>query len=337
MPVYYDSPKRRFRFQFNRVVRGRRYRTSRLLPQAWDRAQAEAYDRHESARLWAVATGVERPRALISQAVSLYLTHRIPVLRNGIKAARDLSYLAPWIDGRGLDELPDAARAYAAENPELAPATIRNRLAYLRAAVRYAYREHSLGDRDYSDRMRLPSVSNARQVYLEPADMERLARACKDPDTRALIRIAFYTGCRWISELLPRQPSDIVKQGREWWLRVPDTKTGAPKMVPIHPTIRKDLGRLPFPAKHWRQFYEDFEAARARCEGLQHVRMHDMRHSLASALIAQGASLYAVGKVLGHKSAQSTERYAHLYPREAARLIGNLPTGRRRKPAKKGR
>lgn len=42
------------------------------------------------------------------------------------------------------------------------------------------------------------------------------------------------------------------------------------------------------------------------------VRLHDLRHSFASFAIADGASLFMVGKVLGHKQARTTEIYAHL-------------------------
>jgi integrase len=50
--------------------------------------------------------------------------------------------------------------------------------------------------------------------------------------------------------------------------------------------------------------------------GLDDVRLHDLRHSFATFAVEDGASLYLVGKALGHKSAVSTERYAH--PRDAA-------------------
>jgi integrase len=262
----------------------------------------------------------------------VYVKHRLPALRNGPKAARDLSYLVPTLTGRGLEELGDVARAYVAANPDLAPATLRNRLAYLRAAVRYAYRRHRIGDRDYSDRMELPAVRNARQVYVQAGDMERLAAACPDADMRAIIRIAYYTGCRWISEILPRQREDVIRSRDGTWLRVPDTKTGAPKMVPVHSAIRAELARLPFPARHWRNWYELFEVARKRAR-LPGVRMHDLRHSTASALISAGESLHVVGQVLGHKTTQSTARYAHLYPKAAAAAVKRMPTAKRAKKA----
>jgi integrase len=48
---------------------------------------------------------------------------------------------------------------------------------------------------------------------------------------------------------------------------------------------------------------------RAKLTGL---RVHDLRHSFASFAVADGASLFLIGKLLGHASARTTERYAHL-------------------------
>ena len=55
-------------------------------------------------------------------------------------------------------------------------------------------------------------------------------------------------------------------------------------------------------------------------------RLHDLRHTFASYGISEGFSLEVVGALLGHKSPQSTARYAHLVKREAmkaARAIGH--------------
>lgn len=46
--------------------------------------------------------------------------------------------------------------------------------------------------------------------------------------------------------------------------------------------------------------------------GLEAVRVHDLRHSFASFALADGASLYLIGKALGHANASTTQRYAHL-------------------------
>ena len=54
-----------------------------------------------------------------------------------------------------------------------------------------------------------------------------------------------------------------------------------------------------------------WEAALKRAK-LRRIRIHDLRHSHASLLIANGTSLYVCGKLLGHKSTRTTERYGHL-------------------------
>jgi site-specific recombinase XerD len=46
--------------------------------------------------------------------------------------------------------------------------------------------------------------------------------------------------------------------------------------------------------------------------GLKEVRMHDLRHSFASAMVNMGMTLYDVKEMLGHANIKTTERYAHL-------------------------
>ena len=46
--------------------------------------------------------------------------------------------------------------------------------------------------------------------------------------------------------------------------------------------------------------------------GLEDVRLHDLRHSFASIAASNGASLPMIGQLLGHRSADVTQRYAHL-------------------------
>jgi site-specific recombinase XerD len=54
--------------------------------------------------------------------------------------------------------------------------------------------------------------------------------------------------------------------------------------------------------------------------GRSDVRIHDLCHSPASALARQKASLPQIGRVLGHTSPQTTQRYAHLGHRSQAEL-----------------
>lgn len=52
---------------------------------------------------------------------------------------------------------------------------------------------------------------------------------------------------------------------------------------------------------------------------------HELRHSAASMAISAGASIEAVQKMLGHKSATLTlDRYGHLYPDELQNVADRL-------------
>jgi hypothetical protein len=45
--------------------------------------------------------------------------------------------------------------------------------------------------------------------------------------------------------------------------------------------------------------------------GIPDVRLHDLRHSFATFAVENGASLFQIGRTLGHAKSVSTERYAH--------------------------
>lgn len=49
-----------------------------------------------------------------------------------------------------------------------------------------------------------------------------------------------------------------------------------------------------------------------KAAGIDAARIHDLRHTSASVGVTTGASLLLIGGVLGHKSSQTTQRYAHL-------------------------
>ncbi len=320
MPVYIDKAKQRWRFTFNRVIAGVRTRSTKLLPAAWGRAKAEAYDRAETARLYAVATGLERPEPSIGKAVELYLDHRVPKLRDGRGIAQELAFLAGYIDGKPMSKLADVSREYAEENADLAPATVRNRLAYLRAACRYAWRKHKLTPHDPTGQMELPEVDNARDVRLPVAKYEReILAKIDDDEARALFTLAFYTGSRWPSEIRPRKPEDVYRIGGKVLLSVGRTKNGSPRLVPVHPKARWTLAYLPFKYAE-RYYYDRFNKARTAA-GLPDLVPHSARHIVATDILLNGGSLPDVSAALHHKHWGSSARYAHLVTEHTERVL----------------
>lgn len=314
MPTHYDSRNNRWRFTFNQVINGRRERHSKLLPKAWNRDQAKAFDQAESARIYGIATGSIKARILIQAAVDIYVLNRCPELKTGTATAQELALVEPYFRDRFLDELGEVGNEYAAAAREagLKPASIKNRLSYLRAACRYAQKKHGLGDRNERLDIAMPEVKNERQVYATRAEMLRIARKCRaapaEREARALIRLAFYAGMRLGEFTAMASKNTVLANG--FFLR--DAKNGADRIAPMHPRLRVLVKYLPF--KYSQVWLQRLIRRAMDGAGFPHMHFHDLRHSTASALINNGVDLYVVGKILGHKDQRSTQRYAHLNP-----------------------
>jgi integrase len=313
MPIYKDKRTGRWRFDFDRRIRGTRVRRRVLLPAGWTRAQADAYDRQESAALYAIAAGIARPRHDIDSAVRCYVRERLPGLKAAANTERELESTRDWWTGRPIEQLPTVCAEYAADqHGALAPATIANRIAYLRAACRWAWRVHGMADTDPGARVVQPSVRNARDVTISRAQMIDLARACRHRGVRAVIRIAYWTGMR-VGEILAARRAACA-------FVLDDTKNGRPRIVPALPIISTAM-RVPMPRRSEIDYY--WPLARTACK-LDHVRLHDLRHSAATAMVDAGVDLATVGAVLGHKSHASTMRYAHHGTRRLADALASI-------------
>lgn len=167
-----------------------------------------------------------------------------------------------------------------------------------------------------------------RERFLSPQDLARLGDAVRvgeatgkvHPSIIALARLLILTGAR---------RSEIALARWEWvdferaCLRLPDSKTGA-KVIPLAAPALAVLARLPrlddnpyiIVGERPGAPFIGIERAWRRLRdaaGLGDTRLHDLRHSFASVAVAGGDSLYLIGKVLGHRQATTTERYAHLH------------------------
>lgn len=163
--------------------------------------------------------------------------------------------------------------------------------------------------------------------FLSPAELGRLGEAIsaaealgvESPYALAAIRLLILTGCRK-NEILTAKHMYVDTWHR--CLRLPDSKTGA-KVVHLGAAALKLIEEIEpiqgnpfmFPGREGKGYLvnlqKPWERIRAAA-GLQDVRLHDLRHSFASLGVANGASLFVVGALLGHRSAKTTQRYAHL-------------------------
>lgn len=318
MPIYRDKARGCYLFEFDRLIEGQRVRARKLLPKTWSKTQADAYDRQESARLYALATRVERPQFLIEDAVAIYLKERVPDLKSGDTIVRELAQMMWAYKGKPMGALAEVCREYVEKalhektGEPLTPATKRNRIRYLTSACRWGWKRHGMHDRDPAERVIAPEVRNERRHFVGRAEMLAIAKACKCRRARAAVRIAFYSGMR-LSEILEAERADGM-------FMLADTKNGEPRHVPMHPKIR--AAAKVAPRNKW-NVSKEFKAA-AVAIGMGHLRFHDLRHSAASAMINAKVDLYTVGAVLGHKSAASTKRYAHLATDAMKTALGEI-------------
>jgi integrase len=330
MSVYWDKRNKRHRYEFNRTIAGQRHRASRLLPLGWSQAQADAFDRAESARLYAVASGIERIDPLIDTAVAHYLRDKTH-LKSYKGAAENLAAIAWAFAGRPMSDLPAVAREVSEKRViaavergrgehTVSVTTVHNRLALLKAACRWGWKQHGMTETDPTSRMQIPAAGPGRKVYLQRKGMLQAARSADWLQTRVAIRVAFYSGLR-LGELFRIQVVENL-------LVLADSKNGDPRVVPAHPRILTCLQHLPLTMNR-RTLQADWQRARARTIG-DDVHFHDLRHSTASELVNAGVDLHTIGKVLGHRDQRSTDRYAHLLKSTLGTAINKI--GRQKSP-----
>jgi integrase len=135
----------------------------------------------------------------------------------------------------------------------------------------------------------------------------------------ACLRLLLLTGCR-LKEIQTLKWEHVDVDGS--CLRLPDSKTGA-KVVHVGQTVRDLLNGIdrvadnPYvitgtlPGAFLTDMQKPWQRIR-KLAGLPKVRIHDLRHTFASAGLALGESLPMLGKLLGHNQVQTTARYAHL-------------------------
>lgn len=175
------------------------------------------------------------------------------------------------------------------------------------------------------------------ECWLSDADLARLGivleqRMARWPAEIAALRLILLTGCRK-GEIVGLRWSEV--RGRRLLLH--DAKTG-PRTVWLGSSAARLLSTLPRYVDLDTVFHKGGEPlkkqrldtvwyAARKAAGLQHVRLHDLRHSFASHAAMQSETLPMIGKLLGHSRIQSTARYAHLDDKlvvQCAERVGQL-------------
>lgn len=159
-----------------------------------------------------------------------------------------------------------------------------------------------------------------RDRYVTPEELPKLIEAIEQEDVYVSSAFWLYllTGLRK-SELRTAKWEQIDFTTKQ--ITLPKTKNGKAHYLPLTEEAMAVLNNIPrldgnphiFPGhKEGQPLYDlkkPWERIRER-SGLEDLRIHDLRHTIASWLVQGGNSLYLVGKILNHKDLRTTERYA---------------------------
>lgn len=176
--------------------------------------------------------------------------------------------------------------------------------------------------------------NNEKVRFLSQDERERLLAACKASKWQRLyllVLLALTTGARK-GELLGLRWRDVDIEGAV--LHVGRTKNGDPKVLPVVPAALQQLAALKGPADALvfasREVPEQpyaFEARWAQALKAAHIRgfrFHDLRHSAASHLAQNGATLLEIADLLGHRQLSMTKRYSHLASGHRSALVNRV-------------
>lgn len=248
------------------------------------------------------------------------------------------THILPAFEQRALAEITKGeitAFIHGRISTGLAPGTINRMLNALKAIFSRAvdWDVEGLEKNPAHGIKQLPD-NHRRERFLSQDEAAHLMRTVAESPNKMLAPIVAFlllTGCRKREVLDARWEFIDLDRGQ---LTVPLSKSGKPRWVALsagakavlaqaRQVLRQEMGPSadacpwvfanPETGKPFVTIYVSWNTAR-RMAGLGDVRIHDLRHSFASALVNRGATLFDVQKLLGHSSPKMTERYSHLTP-----------------------
>ena len=216
-----------------------------------------------------------------------------------------------------------------------APATVLRYLMALSHAFNVARKQWNWCESSPVENVQRPKVKNERTRYLTDSEREALLHACKNSpntDLYLVVLLAISTGMRK-GEIMGMRWQDIHTAPDQSFTRVHLTKTKNDKARSVlltSPALElmeerriKQIDSLQAKAATGLIFPSAVNAnqpvdlrkpwgSALQAAGIEEFRFHDLRHTTASYLAMNGASLLSISKVLGHQTTKMTERYSHL-------------------------
>ena len=246
---------------------------------------------------------------------------------------RDLLRSLPVLDSLGrplVDESGNVRRAKSA-------ATVNRYLASLSAMFTTIVREWGWVEQNPASKVSRLREEPGRVRFLSDEERDRLLKACKASSNKCLFTIvvvALSTAARK-SEIMNLRWRDIdLDRGIA---RLEKTKNRERRALPLT-HVALDLIRARYKegktkADHFvfpnsegdrPMFIEQHWLSALESADIEDFRFHDLRHSAASSLAMNGATLAEIAEILGHKTLQMVKRYAHLSEQHTADVVERM-------------
>jgi integrase len=259
-----------------------------------------------------------------------------------IAEARDALAMQPFTRGkvrRDENGKEIAPRAYRRSG-----ATVNRYLATLSHIFTTALMEWRLVEKNPVRDVSKKKEARGRIRFLNDEERDALLAACTHsawPALHALVLLAISTGARR-GELIRLRWADVTVDAPSPQAIIQQTKNGDPRRLPLvgkaleamRTLKHSNAGRSEFvfphrsdPGRTYRAFDTHWQAALATAR-IADFRFHDLRHTCASYLASQGASLLEIADVLGHRTMAMVKRYSHLAGGHKAAVIERMTHAR---------
>ena len=235
-----------------------------------------------------------------------------------------------------VDQRDQLAKQKSRPGKPISPSTVNRYLAALSHVLTIAVKELKwLSESPMRDVSKLKEPKG-RVRYLSDDERERLLQACADsdnPNLHTIAVLALSTAMRK-NEIMTLTWGDVDLERQ--LITLEETKNGERRSVPLvgraHQLVKtlakecKGPCELLFPGKNPSKPIEIKKAwyTALRRSGIKDFRFHDLRHSAASYLAMNGASLPEIAEVLGHKTYDMVKRYAHLSKPHMAGVVERM-------------
>jgi integrase len=269
----------------------------------------------------------ERGRWTISKLWAEYKAQRVENKGLKVDENRFKLYLEPIFGKKAPSEVItlDVDRVRIKLLKSKSPQTVKHVLALLRRVINFGIKKGLCPAPDASKlHIEFPPVDNQKTEDLTPGQLKALMKAIdEDPNRQVanLMKMALYTGMRR-GELFKLKWRDVNFTKGFIHIRAP--KGGRDQSIPLNDAARSLLGEhertgseFVFPGRNGQQRTDaNHQTSRIKKRaGLPKAfrALHGLRHVYASMLASSGkVDIYTLQKLLTHKSAAMTQRYAHL-------------------------